>query len=178
MAACSAWNPAGRRRAWAARDAALFPPLKAGGVAGFEVYRPDVVIYDVLGDGLRRFPPCPSAGYARECSSFPRGDVGARRQQHCSGYPWLRQTRLRGAGAYHRNAATSRGAGRSSAGRRRKSADVVAYIPAAASPQHAEAGGGTVFECLKDSPMRAVYEDLAGRVLDLTHDEKGEQQVC
>ncbi|MFR5796358.1 MAG: hypothetical protein ACLUI3_12985 [Christensenellales bacterium] len=56
--------------------------------------------------------------------------------------------------------------------------DVVAYVPRSGDIQRAEAGGGTVFECLEDSPMRAVYEDLAGRVLDLTHDEKGEQQVC
>ena len=58
------------------------------------------------------------------------------------------------------------------------STDVIAYIPRSGDIQRAEAGGGTVFECLEDSPMRAVYEDLAGRVLDLTHDEKGEQQVC
>ena len=56
--------------------------------------------------------------------------------------------------------------------------DVVAYIPRSGDIQRAEAGGGTVFECLEDSPMRAVYSELADRVLDLTHDEEGVQQVC
>ena len=55
---------------------------------------------------------------------------------------------------------------------------VVAYIPRSGDIQRAEAGGGTVFECLAESPMHAVYNDLADRVLDMTQDEKGEQQVC
>ena len=55
---------------------------------------------------------------------------------------------------------------------------VVAYIPRSGDIQRAEAGGGTVFECLAESPMHAVYNDLADRVLNMTQDEKGEQQVC
>ena len=55
---------------------------------------------------------------------------------------------------------------------------IVACIPRNGDIQRAEARGGTVFECLAESPMHAVYNDLADRVLDMTQDEKGEQQVC
>ena len=55
---------------------------------------------------------------------------------------------------------------------------VVAYVPRSGDIQKAEAGGGTVFECLDVSPMHAVYNDLADRVLTMTQDEKGAQEVC
>ena len=54
--------------------------------------------------------------------------------------------------------------------------EVVAYIPRSGDIQLAEAEGGTVFECLPASPLHAVYNDLADRVLSLTADEKGEDQ--
>ena len=57
------------------------------------------------------------------------------------------------------------------------STDVIAYIPRSGDIQRAEAGGGTVFECLEDSPMRAVYEDLAERVLQLTREENPEENA-
>ena len=49
--------------------------------------------------------------------------------------------------------------------------DVIHYVPRSGDIQKAEAGGGTVFECLKESPMHKVYSDLADRVLEISEDE-------
>ena len=48
---------------------------------------------------------------------------------------------------------------------------MIHYVPRSGDIQKAEAGGGTVFECLKESPMHKVYSDLADRVLEISEDE-------
>ena len=139
---------------------------KLAELRAFEVYQPDVVIYDVLGDvGLRRVRHAHPRGIrAGGVHRFLRGDDGAvRGQQHRPGHSRLWQARLCPAVRHRAERPQHRGrTGHRRAGRRREiGTEVVAYIPRSGDIQRAEAGGGTVFECLAESPMRAVYEDLA-----------------
>lgn len=39
------------------------------------------------------------------------------------------------------------------------------YIPRSPEIQEAENGGGTVFECLTESKMQAVYSELADKII-------------
>ena len=48
--------------------------------------------------------------------------------------------------------------------------DVIQYIPRCGDIQKAEAGGGTVFECLTESPMHQVYNELAQKILAISID--------
>lgn len=48
--------------------------------------------------------------------------------------------------------------------------DVIQYIPRCGDIQKAEAGGGTVFECLEESPMHQVYNELAQKILAISID--------
>ena len=155
---------------------------KLAELRAFEVYRPDIVIYDVLGDVVCGGFAMPiREGYAREVFIVSSGEMMAlyaanNIAQAIRGFGKRGYARLCGIILNARNIEGEREIVRRAAAE--IGTDVVAYIPRSGDIQRAEAGGGTVFECLEDSPMRAVYEDLAGRVLDLTHDEKGEQQVC
>ena len=145
-------------------------------------YRPDVVIYDVLGDVVCGGFAMPiREGYAREVFIVSSGEMMAlyaanNIAQAIRGFGKRGYARLCGIILNARNIEGEQEIVRRAAAE--IGTDVVAYVPRSGDIQRAEAGGGTVFECLEDSPMRAVYEDLAGRVLDLTHDEKGVQQVC
>ena len=153
-----------------------------GIISAFEAYRPDIVIYDVLGDVVCGGFAMPiREGYAREVFIVSSGEMMAlyaanNIAQAIRGFGKRGYARLCGIILNARNIEGEQEIVRRAAAE--IGTDVVAYIPRSGDIQRAEAGGGTVFECLEDSPMRAVYEDLAGRVLDLTHDEKGEQQVC
>ena len=155
---------------------------KLAELRAFEVYRPDIVIYDVLGDVVCGGFAMPiREGYAREVFIVSSGEMMAlyaanNIAQAIRGFGKRGYARLCGIILNARNIEGEQEIVRKAAAE--IGTDVVAYVPRSGDIQRAEAGGGTVFECLEDSPMRAVYEDLAGRVLDLTHDEKGEQQVC
>ena len=155
---------------------------KLAELQAFEVYRPDIVIYDVLGDVVCGGFAMPiREGYAREVFIVSSGEMMAlyaasNIAQAIRGFGKRGYARLCGIILNARNIEGEREIVRKAA--EEISTDVIAYIPRSGDIQRAEAGGGTVFECLEDSPLRAVYEGLADRVLDLTHDEKGEQQVC
>ena len=155
---------------------------KLAELQAFEVYRPDIVIYDVLGDVVCGGFAMPiREGYAREVFIVSSGEMMAlyaasNIAQAIRGFGKRGYARLCGIILNARNIEGEQEIVRKAA--EEISTDVIAYIPRSGDIQRAEAGGGTVFECLEDSPLRAVYEGLADRVLDLTHDEKGEQQVC
>ena len=155
---------------------------KLAELRAFETYQPDIVIYDVLGDVVCGGFAMPiREGYAREVFIVSSGEMMAlyaanNIAQAIRNFGRRGYARLRGIILNARNIADEQTIVQKAADE--IGTQVVAYSPRSGDIQRAEAGGGTVFECLAESPMHAVYNDLADRVLNMTQDEKGEQQVC
>ena len=147
----------------------------------FEREQPDVVLYDVLGDVVCGGFAMPiREGYAREVFIVSSGEMMAlyaasNIAQAIRGFGKRGYARLCGIVLNARNIEGERDIVARAA--REIGTEVVAYIPRSGDIQRAEAGGGTVFECLAESPMRAVYEDLAERVLQLTREENPEENA-
>ena len=155
---------------------------KLAELRAFETYQPDIVIYDVLGDVVCGGFAMPiREGYAREVFIVSSGEMMALyaanniaqaiRNFGKRGYARLCGIILNASNIADEQAIVQKAADEIGT-------QVVAYIPRSGDIQRAEAGGGTVFECLTESPMHAIYNALADRVLNMTQDEKGEQQVC
>ena len=144
--------------------------------------KPDVVLYDVLGDVVCGGFAMPiREGYANEVFIVSSGEMMAlyaasNIAQAIRNFGRRGYARLCGIILNARNIADEQAIVRKAADE--IGTQIVACIPRNGDIQRAEARGGTVFECLAESPMHAVYNDLADRVLDMTQDEKGEQQVC
>ena len=155
---------------------------KLAEMRAFETYQPDIVIYDVLGDVVCGGFAMPiREGYAREVFIVSSGEMMAlyaanNIAQAIRNFGRRGYARLCGIILNARNIADEQAIVQKAADE--IGTQVVACIPRSGDIQRAEAGGGTVFECLAESPMHAVYNDLADRVLNMTQDEKGEQQIC
>lgn len=140
----------------------------------FEVYQPDIVLYDVLGDVVCGGFAMPiREGYAREVFIVSSGEMMAlyaasNIAQAVRSFASRGYARLGGLILNARNIAGEREIVDRAA--REIGIDVIAYVPRCGDIQTAEAGGGTVFECLKESPMHRVYSELAEQVLALTED--------
>lgn len=147
----------------------------------FETYQPDIVLYDVLGDVVCGGFAMPiREGYAREVFIVSSGEMMAlyaanNIAQAVRNFSSRGYARLGGLILNARNIADEQAIVNNAA--KEIGIDVIAYIPRSGDIQRAEAGGGTVFECLAESPMQQVYSELADRVLELTQDERGEN-VC
>lgn len=135
----------------------------------FEVYEPDIVIYDVLGDVVCGGFAMPiRGGYARDVyvvssgemmSLYAAGNISsAIRNFGKRGYARLRGLILNAKNIENELEIVERAA-------KEMETRVVQYIPRSAEIQEAENQGGTVFEALKDSAMRNVYSELADRIL-------------
>lgn len=155
---------------------------KLAELRAFETYQPDIVIYDVLGDVVCGGFAMPiREGYANEVFIVSSGEMMAlyaasNIAQAIRNFGRRGYARLCGIILNARNIADEQAIVRKAADE--IGTQIVACIPRNGDIQRAEARGGTVFECLAESPMHAVYNDLADHVLDMTQDEKGEQQVC
>lgn len=155
---------------------------KLAELRAFETYQPDIVIYDVLGDVVCGGFAMPiREGYANEVFIVSSGEMMAlyaasNIAQAIRNFGRRGYARLCGIILNARNIADEQAIVRKAADE--IGTQVVACIPRSGDIQRAEAGGGTVFECLAESPMHAVYNDLADCVLNMTQDEKGEQQIC
>ena len=148
---------------------------KLAELEAFETYKPDIVLYDVLGDVVCGGFAMPiREGYAREVFIVSSGEMMAlyaagNIAQAVRNFASRGYARLGGLILNARNIADEQEIVAKAA--EEIGIDVIHYVPRCGDIQKAEAGGGTVFECLEDSPMHKVYSDLADRVLEISKDE-------
>ena len=135
----------------------------------FAVYRPDIVIYDVLGDVVCGGFAMPiRGGYAREVYIVSSGEMmslyaanniaTAIRGFGKRGYAKLQGLILNAKNIENECQIVDRAV-------QEIDTRVIQYIPRSPDIQSAEARGGTVFETLESSPMQAVYSELAEKIL-------------
>lgn len=135
----------------------------------FETYQPDVVIYDVLGDVVCGGFAMPiRGGYAREVYIVSSGEMmslyaanniaAAIRNFGKRGYAQLRGLILNAKNIENEREIVARAL-------EEIGTELTQYIPRSPDIQAAEALGGTVFEALESSPMQAVYNELADKIL-------------
>lgn len=140
----------------------------------FDVYEPDIVIYDVLGDVVCGGFAMPiRGGYAREVFIVSSGEMMALyaadnialaiRNFDNRGYAKLKGIILNAKNIVDEEAIVAKAAAEIGT-------DIVQYIPRSPDIQEAELGKGTVFECLDESEMHAVYHALADEVLARSED--------
>lgn len=155
---------------------------KLAELEAFEIYRPDIVIYDVLGDVVCGGFAMPiREGYAREVFIVSSGEMMALyaadniaravRSFASRGYAHLAGLILNARNIEGEREIVARAA-------QEIGTEVVAYVPRSGDIQRAEALGGTVIECVPDSPLCAVYRELAETVLRLSADDENQAQVC
>lgn len=138
----------------------------------FGVYQPDIVIYDVLGDVVCGGFAMPiREGYAREVFIVSSGEMmslyaanniaqaiknfGRRGYAKLSGLI-LNAKNIENEKEIVKNASEEIGT------------EVIAYVPRSSEIQMAEAKGGTVFECLKETKMKEIYQALAKKIIECT----------
>ena len=147
---------------------------KLAELEAFEIYKPDIVIYDVLGDVVCGGFAMPiREGYAREVFIVSSGEMmslyaanniaqaiknfGKRGYAKLSGLI-LNAKNIENELETVENAVKEIGT------------QVVHYVPRSPEIQLAESKGGTVFEKLEESSMKDVYRTLADKVIELSED--------
>ena len=147
---------------------------KLADLEAFETYQPDIVIYDVLGDVVCGGFAMPIRdGYAREVFIVSSGEMMAlyaanNIAQAVRNFAGRGYARLGGLILNARNTEKERETVAKAA--EEIGIDVIQYIPRCGDIQKAEASGGTVFECLTESPMHQVYNELAQKILAISID--------
>ena len=147
---------------------------KLADLEAFETYQPDIVIYDVLGDVVCGGFAMPLRdGYAREVFIVSSGEMMAlyaanNIAQAVRNFAGRGYARLGGLILNARNTEKERETVAKAA--EEIGIDVIQSIPRCGDIQKAEAGGGTVFECLTESPMHQVYNELAQKILAISID--------
>ena len=150
---------------------------KLAELEAFETYKPDIVIYDVLGDVVCGGFAMPiRGGYAREVFIVSSGEMMALYAANNiaqaiknfgrRGYARLKGIILNAKKIENEQELVAKAA-------EEIGTEVVQYVPRSGDIQIAENQGGTVSEFVKDSPMVQVYNELAERVLELSDDEEG-----
>lgn len=135
----------------------------------FEVYRPDIVIYDVLGDVVCGGFAMPiRGGYAREVYIVSSGEMMSLYAANniataIRGFGKRGYARLQGLILNAKNIENEEAVVRQAL--KEIGTELVQYIPRSPDIQTAEAKGGTVFEALETSPMQEVYNALADKIL-------------
>ncbi len=135
----------------------------------FEVFQPDVVIYDVLGDVVCGGFAMPiRGGYAREVYIVSSGEMMSLYAANniataIRGFGKRGYAQLKGLILNAKNIENEEGIVREAL--KEIGTDLVQYIPRSQDIQRAESRGGTVFEVLKDSSMLKVYNGLAEKIL-------------
>lgn len=141
----------------------------------FEVYKPDIVIYDVLGDVVCGGFAMPiRGGYAREVFIVSSGEMMAlyaasNIAQAIKNFGKRGYARLKGIILNAKNIENEQNLVQKAA--EEIETEIVLYVPRSGDIQKAEALGGTVCEFVSDSPMNEVYQQLADRILALSEDE-------
>lgn len=140
----------------------------------FEVYKPDVVIYDVLGDVVCGGFAMPiRGGYAREVFIVSSGEMMAlyaasNIAQAIKNFGKRGYARLQGIILNAKNIEQEQELVAKAA--EEIGTKVVQYIPRSGDIQLAENQGSTVSEFVQESPMVEVYQSLAKNVLELSED--------
>lgn len=140
----------------------------------FEVYKPDVVIYDVLGDVVCGGFAMPiRGGYAREVFIVSSGEMMAlyaasNIAQAIKNFGKRGYARLQGIILNAKNIEQEQELVAKAA--EEIGTKVVQYVPRSGDIQLAENQGGTVSEFVQESPMVEVYQSLAKNVLELSED--------
>lgn len=140
----------------------------------FEEYKPDIVIYDVLGDVVCGGFAMPiRGGYAREVFIVSSGEMMALyaasniaqaiKNFGSRGYAELQGIILNAKNIVDEQEIVAKAA--EEIGTR-----IVTYVPRHGDIQKAELSSGTVFEHLQESEMHAVYNELARKVLEYSKD--------
>jgi len=141
----------------------------------FEVYKPDVVIYDVLGDVVCGGFAMPiRGGYARSVLIVSSGEMMAlyaadNIAQAIKNFGKRGYAKLKGIILNARNIENEQELVNKAAAE--IGTEVVGYIPRSGDIQIAENHGGTVSEFVKESPLVGVYNELAAKLLEITEDE-------
>ena len=142
----------------------------------FEKYKPDVVVYDVLGDVVCGGFAMPiRGGYAREVFIVSSGEMMAlyaasNIAQAIKNFGRRGYARLKGIILNARNIENEQELVAKAAAE--IETQVVMYVPRSRDIQLAENQGGTVSQFVTNSPMVTIYRELAGKVLTLSEDEK------
>lgn len=147
---------------------------KMAELKAFEVYQPDIVIYDVLGDVVCGGFAMPiRGGYAHEVFIVSSGEMMALyaasniaqaiKNFGRRGYAKLKGIILNARNIVDEEAIVAKAC-------EEIGTEVVQYIPRSGDIQIAENAGGTVAEKVQTSPMVKVYQDLADRILELSED--------
>lgn len=142
---------------------------KLAELRAFETYKPDIVIYDVLGDVVCGGFAMPiRGGYAEEVYVVSSGEMmslyaanniaTAIRNFGKRGYARLRGLILNAKNLENEVEIVNQALGEIGT-------ELIQYIPRCAEIQEAENLGGTVFEFLRESRMQAVYDELADKIL-------------
>ena len=135
----------------------------------FETYKPDVVLYDVLGDVVCGGFAMPiRGGYAKDVYVVSSGEMmslyaanniaSAIRNFGKRGYAQLRGLILNAKNIENEREIVAKAV-------EEIGTQVVCYVPRSPEIQEAENRGGTVFEFLTNSVMQGVYNELADRIL-------------
>lgn len=135
----------------------------------FEAYCPDIVIYDVLGDVVCGGFAMPiRGGYAKEVYIVSSGEMmSLYAAQNIAaaihGFGKRGYAKLKGLILNAKNIENEENIVREAL--KEIGTELTQYIPRSQDIQNAETKGGTVFEMLEFSPMQAVYNDLANKIL-------------
>ena len=149
---------------------------KLSELKAFEKYKPDVVVYDVLGDVVCGGFAMPiRGGYAREVFIVSSGEMMAlyaasNIAQAIKNFGRRGYARLKGIILNARNIENEQELVAKAAAE--IETQVVMYVPRSRDIQLAENQGGSVSQFVKNSPMVTIYRELAGKVLTLSEDEK------
>ncbi len=138
----------------------------------FEIYKPDIVIYDVLGDVVCGGFAMPiREGYAREVFIVSSGEMmslyaanniaQAIKNFGKRGYAKLSGLILNAKNIENEQEIVNKAVDEIGT-------KVIQYVPRSPEIQAAEAKGGTVFEKLETSSMKDIYRSLADQVLKLS----------
>ena len=147
---------------------------KLAELEAFETYKPDIVIYDVLGDVvcgessvLSRLMACTSFHTSGEMMALYAANNIAQAIKNFGrrGYARLKGIILNAKNIENEQELVAKAA-------EEIGTEVVKYVPRSGDIQIAENQGGTVSEFVKDSPMVQVYNELAERVLAMSEDEE------
>ena len=142
---------------------------KLESLSAFEVYQPDIVIYDVLGDVVCGGFAMPiRGGYAEDVYIVSSGEMmslyaanniaSAIRGFGKRGYAKLRGLILNAKNIENEQEIVNKAL-------EEIGTKMIQYIPRCKDIQTAEAGGGTVFEVVNNSPMCETYNQLAEKIL-------------
>ncbi len=146
-------------------------------LGAFEYYKPDIVIYDVLGDVVCGGFAMPiREGYAREVFIVSSGEMMAlyaadNIARAVKNFGSRGYAKVAGLILNARNVENEREIVNKAVSE--IGTEVVAYVPRNGDIQIAEKKGGTVFEYVHSSELVGIYNNLADTVLELTNDESG-----